>query len=163
MPDSRQLRPPLGRADDFEDLAFLRERVVQVGDEVFANSLALGVVPTVLELVGIFVDLVELAFGSVVLDAAHRALTAEHAGLREPLLQAVRLADRRLLVRGAEPTVAVNGAHVHPVAGELRVPFAEHALASGTGCSRQRRALRPCGRGHTGDLTEGRREIELPY
>src|SRR5262249_37017292 len=77
-----------GRALDLEDAALRRQRVVQVGDQVFANGLALRVVPAVLELVRVVVDRVQLALVALVGDLAARPdAAAEQARLREELLE----------------------------------------------------------------------------
>ena len=122
---------------DLQHLAFRRQAVVEVGDEVLAQRRVVGIVPAVDELVRIVLDVVQLALGAVVRDRAHRPdAAAEHAGGREELLEAVRFADGRRLVRGAQPAVAVDRPQVHAVAGELRVPLAQHTLATGAGGGR---------------------------
>ena len=90
----------------------------------------------------VVLDVVQLALGAVVRDGAHGAdPAAEHARLGEELLEPVRFADRRRLVRGAQPAVAVDRPQVHAVTGELRVPLAQHPLAARTRRGRERRAL----------------------
>src|SRR5512132_2166595 len=137
------------------------QAVVQVGDEIRTHRQVPGVVPEVAELVRVLVDPVQLTLGAVVGDGAAWATVRQPETSRdllwevaEEFLEAVRFADGAGLVRGARPPVAVDRAHVHPVAGELAVSLAQRPLASGAGRRRQRRALHRRRRLHSGDGTE---------
>src|SRR5262245_23900258 len=109
-----------GGALDLEVLRLARQRVVQVSAQILAECFALGIVSAVLPLLRIVVAVVELAFGALVLDTAARPDSAvEHARRGEELFEPIRFTGGRLLVRSAQPSVAVDRAQVHAVAGEL--------------------------------------------
>src|SRR5262245_57562251 len=82
-----------GGAFDLQHGALGGQVVVEIRDEILASRLARRVVPAVLPLMGIVLDVVELALGAFVDDGAHRAdAAAEQSGRREELFQTVRLA-----------------------------------------------------------------------
>src|SRR5262245_41172361 len=149
----------LRRARDRElRIAFGRQVVVEVGDQVGPHGPIPGVVPQVPELARVLVDPVQLAFSALVGDGAARpALREAEAsgdGLgqeAEELLEPVGLPHGAGLVRRAQPAVTVDRAHVHPVAGELAVPLAQRALTVRAGRGRQGRALHRLRRLDAGD------------
>src|SRR5260370_42120119 len=66
----------------------LRQRVVQVGDQVLLERFERRVIPAIAPLVRVLFDVVELAFGAAVLDPAR-----PQDGLAPPLLETVGLTD----------------------------------------------------------------------
>src|SRR5262245_13363232 len=84
-------------------------------------------------------------------------------GSQEPghALQIVAYVASGLLIEGANPTLAIDSAEMHPDLRELAVPFSKDPLAVRTGERGENLALHPIGFPHSRYLAKCRSEIEM--